>query len=262
MARGIQGRLWLGLAGWAGAAALLAAIASCGESTTPGPARTLAHASPLLVTDSELWERLPPNTIALTYDDGPDTYSLALAQYLASESIPATFFVVGCRIQGQTTSGSTVCSEPAHFPASILGEYVALGHRIGNHTLHHWNVTTLSPRTLHDELAATQAILDPVIADGVYIFRAPGHAWNGSAAQAVRQFPDLDKLWGSYSGGIDKEDWSCADPAAGSHPNMTPEACAQLYVNAIDASNTHGGVLNLHDRNSGSLGTDFQVRLT
>lgn len=43
------------------------------------------------------------NAWALTYDDGPSAYTLQLLDFLKSNNLKATFFVVGSRIRTQAT---------------------------------------------------------------------------------------------------------------------------------------------------------------
>ncbi|GFE61070.1 hypothetical protein AOG2_16570 [Geobacter sp. AOG2] len=62
------------------------------------------------------------NTIYLTFDDGPSRLTLPIASYLKSQSIRATFFVLGCNIKGHEKDVTSL---------------VAMGHRVGSHTFSH-----------------------------------------------------------------------------------------------------------------------------
>lgn len=68
---------------------------------------------------------MPPRTIALTFDDGPDpTWTPQLLQVLRRYRVHATFFVVGSRV--------------ARYP-ELVRQIVAEGHQVGAHTfIHPW----------------------------------------------------------------------------------------------------------------------------
>ncbi len=65
---------------------------------------------------------LPPNCVALTYDDGPGPRSAELARMLHDMGVPATFFVLGESVQRY---------------GEVLETYRAYGHTIGLHADRH-----------------------------------------------------------------------------------------------------------------------------
>lgn len=101
-----------------------------------------------------------PNTVALTFDDGPDpTFTPAVLQILAEKAAPATFFVVGQRVE-------------AH--GDVLAAIDAQGHLVGNHTYRHdltfhfrlW-------RSVREELRRCDAAIDAAIGKKPRFFRSP-----------------------------------------------------------------------------------------
>lgn len=95
-----------------------------------------------------LWE-LPadPHTqrVALTFDDGPHPeYTPALLQVLMDFQVPATFFVLGERVQRWP-----------HLARQIRQQ----GHRIGLHGWQHRSFTQLAPGELYQSLKRSQAAL-------------------------------------------------------------------------------------------------------
>ncbi|TCB97694.1 glycosyltransferase [Micromonospora zingiberis] len=73
--------------------------------------------------------RLPPRTIALTFDDGPDpVWTPAVLRVLEAHQVPGTFFVVG--------------SQVARHPDQVR-ELVAKGHELGIHTFTHPDLAAL-----------------------------------------------------------------------------------------------------------------------
>lgn len=243
--------------------ALVLGLAACGSPNERTEGSTAGRRAARVSTTELHGDDLPANTLAITYDDGPDASAVQLAQYLHDQGIPATFFVVGCRIVGQDPAPgwSEVC-DGDQFPSSVIGQLVALGHRVGNHSQRHLDLSYLAlhgtANRVHDELATTQAILDPYITDGVQNVRAPFHAWAGVAA-TIDQFPDLAGLIGSWGADVDAGDFSCA---SGSPPAYTPEECAQRYLELIASRPWHNGIVQLHSRLPPSAGPDYALRLT
>ena len=73
--------------------------------------------------------RLPPKTVALTFDDGPDpAWTPKILDVLARQHVPATFFVVG--------------TEVARHP-ELARRLVREGHEIGAHTFTHPDLASL-----------------------------------------------------------------------------------------------------------------------
>jgi peptidoglycan/xylan/chitin deacetylase (PgdA/CDA1 family) len=81
----------------------------------------------LSITGSDL----PNNSLCLTFDDGPGSQTLMLAQYLYEQDIPATFFVRGYRLDEWQANAK-----------DLLSTLLRLGHRIGNHTYDHTDLRT------------------------------------------------------------------------------------------------------------------------
>jgi peptidoglycan/xylan/chitin deacetylase (PgdA/CDA1 family) len=87
-----------------------------------------------------------PNTIALTFDDGPNpAITPALLDLLASHSIHATFFLVGKYVRA--------------FPELAL-EISQRGHTIGNHTDTHPALPFLSAKKISEELIRCDQAID------------------------------------------------------------------------------------------------------
>ena len=89
--------------------------------------------------------RLPPRTIALTFDDGPDpTWTPEVLDVLRENDAHGTFFVIG--------------SQVARHP-ELTRRIVAGGHELGLHTFTHPNLQRIAPwrRTL--ELSQTRMVI-------------------------------------------------------------------------------------------------------
>jgi peptidoglycan/xylan/chitin deacetylase (PgdA/CDA1 family) len=215
----------------------------------------------------------PDKVLALTWDDGPDTSTLELARFLRAEHVSATFFVVSAWVSG-------VSSEPGRgrdpyatgsSRLPILGELVALGHRLGNHTLNHVLLSDADAPTVRAQLRENQAILDRWISNDLRLFRAPGGAWNAAASAAVDTDPALRALVGPVRWDIDGKDWEgslycrsskpqaeCEPAAPEREARVKPAVIAERYLAQIESAG-HGIVL-LHDR-VGHVGSGYALRV-
>lgn len=178
---------------------------------------------------------LPPGTLCLTYDDGPDEtpgvgvgpHSRQLAEFLSSQSIPATFFMVGKHALGSPT-----------LPAAIA----SLGHLVANHTFHHPNL----PQFLAmggdpvREVLTTDPLIQPHLAGGPVFFRPPYGSWSPAVAAALNANweASLNHV-GPILWDIDAGDWSSWQTGE------SPATAASRYFTQIVAAGA--GIVLLHD---------------
>lgn len=212
----------------------------------------------------------PDGVLALTWDDGPDVETLALARYLHRQRVSGTFFVVGSWIDG-------VSDEPGegrvrwatgteHLP--ILAELSALGHRLGDHTKNHTLLSEISGNDVERQLTEGQRAIDPFITNELRIFRAPGGAFSAEASRGTES-PFLDDLVGPLRWDIDAKDWDGSlhcrgapasecepSPVAPNETRVRPSVMAKRYLAKIERQR-HGIVL-LHDR-VGAVGTRYAL---
>jgi peptidoglycan/xylan/chitin deacetylase (PgdA/CDA1 family) len=215
----------------------------------------------------------PDHVLALTWDDGPDANTLRLADYLASQRISATFFVVD-------EWDEDLSEEPgrgrhefetgyAYIP--ILGDLVALGHRLGNHTANHVLLAPAKPAVVDFELRVNQKNIDPFLTNELRVFRSPGGAWDEDAGAVVDRDPALVGIVGPIRWDIDRKDWEdslycrsshpsveCEPAAPGRKSRVRAEVTASRYLDSI-AKAGHGIVL-FHDR-VGDVGSDYAIRV-
>jgi len=95
--------------------------------------------------------------IFLTFDDGPNEYTLKILEILKSFGTKATFFVCGENLE--------------HFP-EIAKEIVKDGHTIGNHTFSH-SIKFLFPWNFKKEIEKTTQIIQKITGKRTEIFRPP-----------------------------------------------------------------------------------------
>ena len=102
---------------------------------------------------------MPPKTIALTFDDGPDpTWTPQILRVLDKYDVPGTFFVVG----------SSVAQHP-----DVVRAMRASGSEVGLHTFDHVDLATVDDATVEDELSRNQIALAGAIGETSYLTRPP-----------------------------------------------------------------------------------------
>jgi peptidoglycan/xylan/chitin deacetylase (PgdA/CDA1 family) len=176
---------------------------------------------------------LPEGALCLTFDDGPGATdgtgrgpkTRQLAEYLAEQDIPATFFVCGKHV--------------AEFP-HVVERVRSLGHTVANHTQTHPNLEDAVRAGLDvtGEVSATDALIRSD--RGPLFFRPPYGRWNPAVAQALNADTDLAAGYvGPVNWDIDGEDWAAWRDA------RSAEDCAQTYLQAVEASRR--GIVLMHD---------------
>ncbi len=97
--------------------------------------------------------------IALTFDDGPDPDTTpALLELLERWRIPATFFVIGEKVERHR---------------DIVHQIVAAGHALGNHSYSHSEPHETSTGRFLDEIRRTQDLLEEISNRSCTLVRPP-----------------------------------------------------------------------------------------
>ncbi|THH10445.1 hypothetical protein EW145_g1329 [Phellinidium pouzarii] len=119
-----------------------------------------------------------PNTVALTFDDGPYIYETEIVDLLNKNGIKATFFVNGYNWD---------CIYDDSVIASLQYAYNS-GHLIGSHTWSHPDLTTLSWDEIHDEMWKVELALSRIIGVWPAWMRPPYGNYNDlvRSASAIR----------------------------------------------------------------------------
>ncbi len=110
-------------------------------------------------TDPAHSTAIPPRTVALTFDDGPDpTWTPEILAVLAKHHVPGTFFVVG----------SLAVRHP-----ELLRQIRASGSEIGIHTFTHVDLSQVPDWRLQRELGETQLAIAGATGETTYLVRPP-----------------------------------------------------------------------------------------
>jgi peptidoglycan/xylan/chitin deacetylase (PgdA/CDA1 family) len=175
---------------------------------------------------------LPEGTLSLTFDDGPGVTrgdgrgpkTQRLAEYLADQSIPATFFVCGKHV--------------AQLPG-VVGRLRELGHAVGNHTQNHPDLVGRleSGADIAGELTSTDLLIR---AGDTLFFRPPYGSWSPDVADALNADVELaGRYIGPVHWEIDGDDW------AAWRDGLSPDVVAQTYLTAV--AEQRRGIVLMHD---------------
>jgi cellulose synthase/poly-beta-1,6-N-acetylglucosamine synthase-like glycosyltransferase/peptidoglycan/xylan/chitin deacetylase (PgdA/CDA1 family) len=122
-----------------------------GASGTPGNATAkgtpVANQGPLLVAGRHGLVRAAPGPgrqVALTFDDGPSSWTPRIAAVLKRFNVPATFFVVGSQAQRHP---------------DIVSQLHRDGFELGNHTFTHADLGTLPGWAAQAQVGLTESVL-------------------------------------------------------------------------------------------------------
>ena len=98
--------------------------------------------------------------VYLTFDDGPsgDNVTEHILDVLAEHNAKATFFVTGSRVRANPEK---------------IARIIYDGHVLGNHTLNHSHLTTLSDQQIAEEFIMTSEYVFDAGGPGLNCFRAP-----------------------------------------------------------------------------------------
>ena len=125
---------------------------------------------------------------ALTFDDGPSSFTDRLLDCLEENNAKATFFMVGTEI--------------ASFPDEVK-RMKKLGCELGNHTYDHKDLATLSSDEISSEIARVDEQLVNLTGEGASVVRPPYGSVNDTVKSTVGT-PMI--LWS-----IDTLDWKTQD---------------------------------------------------
>jgi len=145
---------------------------------------------------------------ALTFDDGPDSYTSQILAVLAQKGVPATFFVLGGNASAQP---------------SLIQKIRDGGHQIENHTWSHPDLTRLSADQIRSEIKRTSDLLG-----GCNFLRPPYGSYNNTVTTVAGELGLRLALWD-----VDTRDWESKNRDA--------------IINRFKAEIKPGAIILMHD---------------
>ena len=175
-----------------------------------------------------------PGKIALTFDDGPsEQYTEEILNILVAEKVPATFFLIGERMQEHP---------------DLVKKIYQSGHEIGNHTFFHPDLASLSKTRQLLELNSTQRLAQSILGRSLVLFRSPyTRAGSPATTSEVKVLERAEKLnYIPVGVSIDPEDWLLEYK---NENGQTIKRRAEDLVNKIlsDLDNAQGNTILFHD---------------
>ncbi|QXJ26669.1 polysaccharide deacetylase family protein [Actinomadura graeca] len=165
---------------------------------TPTPTPRPAPWTPAKLTASEtpvreltqLSPAPPPDSIALTIDDGPSPlWTPRVLDLLAEERIQATFFIIGEQVE--------------EFP-KLTRRIADAGHQICNHTMTHpITIAEMSKKKVRKEIVDAHDKIADVTGVVPQFFRSPGGAWSENVLELTEEHGMLPIDWT-----VDPRDWA------------------------------------------------------
>jgi len=126
-----------------------------------------------------------PNTVALTFDDGPYDWILNISSTLAAAGAKGTFFFNG---------NNWRCIYSPQNGQHIKAIY-SKGHQIASHTWAHRNLTTLTFDKIHDEMWRVEQAFQRLVGVTPAFVRPPYGAYNNLVRQVAAQRGQKLVLW-------------------------------------------------------------------
>jgi peptidoglycan/xylan/chitin deacetylase (PgdA/CDA1 family) len=153
--------------------------------------------------------------VALTFDDGPSSYTEGFLAVLRQEHVHGTFFEIGQEVAGR---------------AETMRHILRDGSEIGNHTTHHGYYPG------YGDLVETNALIRSATHFQPCLFRPPGGGVNSSVVSAAGAAGLKTILWD-----VDPSDWS--NPGSGA-----------VYSRVVSATQP-GSIILMHDGGGDRSGT-------
>ncbi|THV06404.1 carbohydrate esterase family 4 protein [Dendrothele bispora CBS 962.96] len=154
-----------------------------------------------------------PNTIALTFDDGPYIYGPDIVDTLDQHGIKGTFFYNGDNYR---------CIYDQDMQSNVMYAY-SHGHQVASHTWHHYDLTTLSWDQIHDEMWRTEQALERILGVSPAFMRPPYGNYNDLVRQASAVRGQKLVLWdfddGDSTGSSVSQSEADYDQLIRDHPN-------------------------------------------
>jgi peptidoglycan-N-acetylglucosamine deacetylase len=147
------------------------------------------------------------NVVALTFDDGPSSYTPGFLNVLRDKHAVGTFFEVGQEMPGRE---------------GLMRRVLREGSEIGNHTMHH----AFYPG--YSEIAGASRLIDAYTHFEPCLFRPPGGGVNGSVIATAASLGMRTITWD-----VDPTDWS--NPGSGA-----------VYSRVVGAARP-GSIILMHD---------------
>jgi peptidoglycan/xylan/chitin deacetylase (PgdA/CDA1 family) len=156
----------------------------------PRPAAPVAERTGPIYRLHDLHPTAPPNAIALTVDDGPQSeWTPKMLDLLAEFDVKATFSLIGIQVK--------------LFP-KLAERIVQAGHQLCNHTMTHpLGIASMSKRKVDAEITEAHVRIGEATGVAPKFFRSPGGAWSHAVFHSAARHGMVPIDWD-----VDPRDWA------------------------------------------------------
>ncbi|GAN01868.1 chitin deacetylase [Mucor ambiguus] len=183
-----------------------------------------------------------PGVFALTFDDGPDKYSWALAKTLKEQGVKATFFLNG-ENSVNVLGDSTMTDEGEKTYLEVIKHYYDSGHEVASHTLKHMNLVGLTEDQVKEQMNKQSDIIYKAIGKRVRLMRPPEGVIDDVSSKVLSELGYYDIMWD-----VDTKDWE--------HKGLAAEQARIREVMDKDVANkTMGHIALEHDIHEDTVNT-------
>ncbi|KAG0297841.1 chitin deacetylase, partial [Dissophora globulifera] len=151
-----------------------------------------------------------PNTWGLTFDDGPSTATPTLLNYLKTQKLSATFFLIGSNV--------------IQYPDTVKRE-IAEGHHLASHTWSHHALTTLTNEQIVAEMKWTEKAVLAATGLKLKYMRPPYGDINNRVRYVLKKMGYIPVDWTGDE--FDTNDWQI--------PTMSEATVIATFGKSLDA---------------------------
>ncbi|KAI4687419.1 hypothetical protein J4E81_008270 [Alternaria sp. BMP 2799] len=168
-----------------------------------------------------IYDCTEPNTIAITYDDGPYIYTEGVLDQFKAAGAKATFFVTGVNINKGAIDDT---SKPW---AATIKRMIAEGHQVASHTWSHQDLSAITSQQRYDQMVRNEMAFANIMGKFPTYMRPPYSSCT-AASGCQKDLADLGYVVSYFD--LDTDDYN----------NVTPDKIQNAKDNvkkAIDPSN-------------------------
>ncbi|KAG0319764.1 hypothetical protein BGZ97_001499 [Linnemannia gamsii] len=162
-----------------------------------------------------------PDTVALTYDDGPFMYTDTLLDILEEKGVKATFFILGD--SNSRLSDYKEMVQRAHRE----------GHQIASHTWSHKDLSMMDSQQIREEMTELDHAIENLLGVKPVYMRPPFGGLSTTAKKTLASMGYNIVLWNH-----DTNDWR--------HPSDVNENLIPIRQ-AVSSGDTQGHIILMHD---------------